>query len=400
MNVWMRSQPLDVVSVISELANLKLIDTVGYSTVTNIGQTLSFATQKHVDVLAELWRRREAIRIIEEARESLENVKVKPSDTVETLERKILPVVTDSRGTNDFDKDHLPELVERIISPKVDDCIPTGFRDLDNVIGGYRPQEMIVIAGRPGMGKTAACVTMAYSLALRNMGSAFFSLDMGAPQLWRRFLAQMTGIPVNAMERNTPWTEEQKEQLRSAANMLREFPQWVDGSAYLTLSDIRSKARQMKTRHDIKVIFVDHIGKVRPDKANSREQEVSQIAQGLKALSKELDITVACMVQLNRLVEARADKVPMLSDLRESGSIEQEADIVLLNYRPEYYGFEEYKGHSSEGLAEIIAAKVRNGTTGSVLMTFEGPLTKLSDWQPRQQTIGFDDVDNFHLIGA
>jgi replicative DNA helicase len=246
------------------------------------------------------------------------------------------------------------------------------------MIGGYRGEEMIIFAGRPGMGKTAMMCTAQLELAKRGIPSLAFSMDMGRRQLWNRYFSQTAGVPVNELERGVQLEQSIVERLTEAKTELVEMPFWVDPYPYRTLSEMRSIIRQMVMRFGIKVVFIDHIGKIKTEKAETRQEEVSKFAQGLKALAKEFNITMVPLVQLNRMVEQRGDKRPMMSDLRESGSIEQEADIILLAYRPEYYNMETFpNGTSSAGKIEIIGSKVRNGEAGSRVLDFEGEYTRI-----------------------
>jgi replicative DNA helicase len=218
---------------------------------------------------------------------------------------------------------------------------------------------------------------------------------MGRKQLWSRYISQCSNISVSHLESGKLFDDTQVQTIQTAVNELKSLPMWVDTDPYHTLAEIRMITRQMVLKHKIQVVFIDHLGKIRPEKANSREQEVSIIVQGLKALAKEFNITIVSLVQLNRNVELRADKRPMLSDLRESGSIEQEADIVLMSYRPEYYNLHTFEDGITvaKNRMEVIAAKVRNGIPGSVILDFVGDLTLVSERRPENNPSWLEQVE-------
>jgi replicative DNA helicase len=238
-------------------------------------------------------------------------------------------------------------------------------------------------------------VTAQRDLALRSIPSLCFSLDMGRKQLWSRYISQCSNISVSHLESGKLFDDTQVQTIQTAVNELKSLPMWVDTDPYHTLAEIRMITRQMVLKHKIQVVFIDHLGKIRPEKANSREQEVSIIVQGLKALAKEFNITIVSLVQLNRNVELRSDKRPMLSDLRESGSIEQEADIVLMSYRPEYYNLHTFEDGITvaKNRMEVIAAKVRNGIPGSVILDFVGDLTLVSERRPENNPSWLEQVE-------
>lgn len=285
--------------------------------------------------------------------------------------------------------------------------LSTGFSDMNRVLGGLHPSDLLILAGRPSMGKTALATNIAINaaekLAQEDAGTdkprsvGLFSLEMSADQLSMRLLAGETGIPSHAIQ-NGSMNLDQWDRLVDAKRRIQSLPLRIDDTAALTISAVRSRARRMKRVHNMALMVVDYLQLLRPSHANSqgnRVQEISEISQGLKAIAKELNIPVIALSQLSRAVEQREDKRPQLSDLRESGSIEQDADIVMFVYRDEYYlqrtepkrESTQYDGwlqklEAAKGLAEVIVAKHRNGPTATIQMRFEGYTTKFSDYLP------------------
>ena len=294
----------------------------------------------------------------------------------------------------------------------------TGLSTVNAKIGGLHDSDLIILAGRPGMGKTALVTNIAFNTAdryLRDMEDgiepeksvgapvAFFSLEMSADQLATRILAEQSGISSEAL-RMGHISREEFQKLSFASQRLATLPLYIDDTPALTIAALRARARRLKRRHDIGLIVVDYLqllqGTGRPGEAN-RVNEISEISRGLKALAKELSVPVIALSQLSRAVEQREDKRPLLSDLRESGSIEQDADMVWFIYRPEYYLREPDQptatasqavvdAHSKwqadmervYGLAELIIGKQRHGSIGTVRLKFEAKITKFSDLAP------------------
>ncbi|MEM8572394.1 MAG: replicative DNA helicase [Pseudomonadota bacterium] len=287
--------------------------------------------------------------------------------------------------------------------------LATGLEDLDKRLGGLHPSDLLILAGRPSMGKTALATNIAFQIAKsyrkgqRSDGSegavdggvvGFFSLEMSAEQLAARVLAEAARVPShNIREGNL--TEEEMRRFLEAAKALEAAPLYIDDTPALPISTIAARARRLKRQHGLDALFVDYLQLARPASARSegRVQEVSEITQGLKAIAKELEIPVVALSQLSRQVEGREDKRPQLSDLRESGSIEQDADVVMFVFREEYYKEREKPGdHDVEamikwkdemsalhGKAEVIVGKQRHGPIGTVELAFEGQFTRFSN---------------------
>jgi len=245
--------------------------------------------------------------------------------------------------------------------------VPSGFYDLDNLLSGFQKSDFIILAGRPSMGKTALALNFARNCSIdNNIKVGFFSLEMSSQQLVERLITSESKIDSHLV-RTGKLPKHEWKKLSNSASVLSESLIFIDDSADLNIMELRAKARQLKAEKDIDILFVDYIQLLHAqNKHESRQQEISYISRSLKALAKELNIPVVALSQLSRAVESRTDHRPIMSDLRESGAIEQDADVVLFIYRKYVYS----KNEEDEGLGEIIVAKHRNGPTGLVKVSF------------------------------
>ncbi len=281
--------------------------------------------------------------------------------------------------------------------------VATGLKDLDAKLGGLHKSDLVILAARPSMGKSALATNIAFNAAKSYADSngqegarvAYFSLEMSAEQLATRILAEQTGIPSDKLRKGEIDDDDFIHQIVPVAGQLEEIPFFVDDTGALNISALRTRARRLKRTHGIGLIIVDYLQLVRPARPrrdDSRVNEVSEVTQGLKALAKDLDVPVLALAQLSRAVESRDDKRPQLADLRESGAIEQDADVVMFIYREEYYERRkepamntpqhaewQEKMDQIHNLADVIIGKQRHGPIGNVTLHFNGPLTKFSD---------------------
>jgi replicative DNA helicase len=283
--------------------------------------------------------------------------------------------------------------------------VTTGYVDLDLKLSGFHRSDLVIIAGRPSMGKTAFAINLAINSCKafydknKTIGTPMpsvgvFSLEMSSEQLSTRMLSMYTSIDSSAL-RSGKVNEQHYNELRAQAHMLSELPFFIDDTPALSISAIRTRARRLKRKHNLSVLFIDYLQLIRgsSNSSDNRVMEISEITQGLKALAKELDIPIIALSQLSRAVEQRDDKRPMLSDLRESGSIEQDADIVMFIYREEYYlarrqpspGTEKHAEwletlNKVHNLAEIIIAKHRNGPVGTVQLYYDNRYSRFKDY--------------------
>lgn len=253
--------------------------------------------------------------------------------------------------------------------------IPTGYKKLDEMTSGFQGGDLVILAGRPSMGKTAISLPIAANAAASGSTVGFFSLEMSAEQLILRLLSSESGIGHHNI-RNATITSDEWVELTNVAARLAEMKLFIDDTAMLNLMDLRSKARKLKAEHNLQMLVIDYLQLIHGSgKYDSRHQEVSEISRSLKALAKELNIPIIALSQLSRAVDSRMDKRPMLSDLRESGAIEQDADVIMFLYRDVVYNPET----ENPALSELIIGKQRNGPTGTVYLHFARELTKFED---------------------
>ncbi len=263
--------------------------------------------------------------------------------------------------------------------------IPSGMITLDRLTSGWQKSDLIIIAARPGMGKTAFMLSALRNAAIDHQHPvAIFSLEMAAIQLANRLISSESEIEGEKIKKGQ-LKDYEWEQLMHKTNVLHKAPIYIDDTPALSIFELRAKCRKLKAKHDIQLIVIDYLqlmsGDMYRNNTGNREQEIASISRSLKNIAKELNIPVIALSQLSRAVEVRGgDKRPQLSDLRESGSIEQDADMVLFLYRASYYGFtEDDEGNPSDNVAEVIVAKHRNGSLGKVNLKFLGKYTKFSD---------------------
>lgn len=326
-------------------------------------------------------------RLVEATHEIVRNVHEPGHRTVEQIldrAEELIFRVSESRGRVGFVwiKEVLwPvfEQIERLQDSGTDiPGLETGFRELDRMTTGLQPGDLAIVAARPAMGKTSWVLNVAQSVAIeRRIPVAIFSLEMSKEQLVQRFLCAEGRVDAQRLRRGK-LVHDEYQRLARAAGLLNAAPIWIDDSATANVLETKAKARRLKAEANLGLVVIDYIqlmsGSRRTD---SRVHEVSEISRGLKAMARELEVPVIALSQLSRAPEQRPDRRPQLSDLRESGSIEQDADLVLFLYRPEYYqGATDKDGNSVEGKAELIVAKQRNGPTGMVDLYFHKAYTR------------------------
>ncbi len=263
--------------------------------------------------------------------------------------------------------------------------VPTGYHKLDDITSGWQASDLVIIAGRPAMGKTSFALSMAKNIAADyNVPMAFFSLEMSNVQLVNRLISNVCEIQGSKIL-NGQLHQDEWERLDKRINKLMDAPLYIDDTPGLSVFELRTKARRLVREHGVKIIMIDYLQLMNANgmRFSSRQEEVSTISRSLKGLAKELDVPILALSQLNRGVESREGlegKRPQLSDLRESGAIEQDADMVLFVHRPEYYHiYQDDSGHDLHGMAQIIIAKHRKGATGDVLLTFRGEFTRFEN---------------------
>ena len=306
--------------------------------------------------------------ILRDAYEESEDVE----DILEIAAKKIFAITTQNK-TTDFEA--LSSITQKSLDriqdinnhPEKMQGIPTGFLDLERVLNGLQKSDMIILAARPSMGKTALALNIAKNAARKGNVVAIFSLEMGAGQLAKRLLATESGVNSQRINRGELDYNEM-EQLLLAVDRLSKLKVYIDDNGGQTILEIRSKARRLAHEVGLDLIVIDYLQLMTGRRAENRQQEISDISRNLKTLARELDVPILALSQLSRSVELRAEKKPQLSDLRESGSLEQDADIVMFLYREEYYNREE---SDKANVAELIIAKNRNGPTTAVNLYFD-----------------------------
>ena len=373
-------EAIDTVTVYEELKKREQVDEIGGAVyLSKISQNISSAAnvEYHAKILLEKEILRGLISSSHEIAKTAYDGTEDAFDLLDRAERKIFEI-TESHLKKSFTgmdravRDAL-EYIEAIHSKSnIKFSVPTGFYELDEMLGGFQKSDLIIIAARPSMGKTALALTLARNAAIDNkIPIGIFSLEMSTMQLIIRMLCAEGRLNAHLVRTGKLPTEEGVK-LSKNAHKLIEAPIYVDDAPAQTILEIRAKARRLKVEKNIGMIIIDYLQLMQgPSNSESREREISYISRSLKSLAKELNIPVIALAQLNRAVEARSDKRPQLSDLRESGSIEQDADVVMFLNRPELHKIKQFDdGSSTENVAEVIVSKQRNGPIGDIKLAF------------------------------
>ena len=406
--LFQNSQPIDLLTVSADLRkNGKLESIGGDYYLVNLTQKVASSAhiEFHARIILQKYIQRSLIRISNEIIESSYKESVDVFDLLDEAESKLYDVAQGNIKKSSYTAQNLVMLakkkIEEIANKDGLSGVTSGFEKLDLLTSGWQPSDLIIIAARPGMGKTALTLSMARNMSVtKQTPVAFFSLEMSSVQLITRLISSETGLSSEKL-RTGKLADHEWKQLNVKIGDLEKAPLFIDDTPALSIFDLRAKARRLASQHDIKLIIVDYLQLMTAgtsSKAGNREQEISTISRNLKSLAKELDIPVIALSQLSRAVETRGGtKRPQLSDLRESGAIEQDADIVSFIYRPEYYGIEEWddEEHSSSiGQAELIIAKHRNGGLNNIRMKFIGNLGKFEDLQSNDSPYEFQSRMN------
>ncbi len=392
--LFQNSQPIDILTVSEQLKKDGQLDVAGgdYYLVHLSQKVASTAhVEHHARIVLERYIKRNLISISGKIEEDAFDETTDVFEVLDGAEAKLFEV---SQGNLKKSTEDAKTLVSQAIK-RIEDVskkegmsgVPSGFERIDMITSGWQNSDLIIIAARPGMGKTAFVLSMAKNIGIKfNTPVAIFSLEMSSVQLITRMISSETGLTSEKL-RKANLQPHEWEQLNVKVKNLSNAPIWIDDTPSLSIFDLRAKARRLVSQHDVGIIIVDYLQLMTSGSSSkgggNREQEISIISRNLKALAKELNIPVITLSQLSREVEKRGGtKRPILSDLRESGSIEQDADIVSFIYRPEYYGFHEWEDEErspSDGQAEFIIAKHRNGSLDNVRLKFEGHLAQFSD---------------------
>ncbi|MEW6136506.1 MAG: replicative DNA helicase [Bacteroidota bacterium] len=384
------SEPIDLVTVTNELRKSGELEVVGgpyYLAMLTNRVASSANIEYHARIIAEKYIQRELIRvstdIIRDAYEDTTDV----FDLLDKAEQNLFSISEET-----FRRDYAK--MDALVAQAIEDIrkarefeghltgVPSGFTYLDQITGGWQKTDLIVVAARPGMGKTAFILSMARNIAIDHKRPvAIFSLEMGAKQLVTRLISSEAGLPADKL-RTGNLADYEMEQLNVKITPLIKAPIYIDDTPALSIFELRAKCRRLKEKYDIQLAMIDYIQLMTTggDNKGNREQEIATISRSLKSLAKELNIPVIILSQLNRSVETRGGaKKPQLSDLRESGAIEQDADIVLFIYRPEYYKIESDENGPTTNKAYIMIAKHRNGKTGDIRLKFIAQYARFMD---------------------
>ena len=379
-------EAVDIVTLTEELRKEEQLERVGgVRFVTDIANTVP--TAANISYHAKIVKEKAELRRLIDAATAIAAAAYEDTDEVANImdeaEKRILAVAA-GQSTDGFEamKPILLRTLERINalydSKGTITGISTGFKDLDHLTSGLQPSDLVLVAARPSMGKTAFTLNMASYIGLHNLGTvAFFSLEMSKEQLMQRMICSEGGIDAQRL-RTGQLDDEEWTRLIETTNRLYSAPIYIDDTAGITVMEMRSKARRLKAEHGLSVIFIDYLQLMQGRAAknsDNRQQEISEISRSLKALARELSVPVIALSQLSRSVESRQVKRPMLSDLRESGSLEQDADIVMFLYREDYYD----KDTEAKNITELIIAKHRNGPVDTVKLFFQKEFTKFRD---------------------
>jgi replicative DNA helicase len=388
LDLWGRGEPVDLVTVTALLKERGRLDEVG-GPVFLADLSEHVGTAANAAYYARLVHEKAVLRRLLECSQNIAQACLAPVENVEEfLDRAESEVfkVAESRVRYGFQP--LGSLVEQEVATLESiwhreqgriTGVPSGFPDLDQLTAGFQQGDLIIIAARPSMGKTALALNMAFNAAYTGgVPVAFFSLEMSKEQLVRRLLSTVGEIDASHLRRAF-LTNEEWQKLQEAASFLLECPIYIDDTPAASVLEVRSKARRLRAEGKLGLVIVDYLQLMKggPD-ANSREQEISEISRSLKALAKELGVPVVALSQLSRKVEDRKPKIPELSDLRESGAIEQDADVILFIYRDEIYN----ENSPEKGQARILLKKQRNGPTGEFRLAFRGLYTRFDSFEP------------------
>ena len=384
LNIYNRAEPIDIITLKAELSSMGKLDNVGGLEYI-VGLPDKVPTTANVDRYIKIVEEKSMLRnLIKTANEILsmgydqtEDVE----DVMDLAEKKIFDVMQKKSKTGYTSiKDVLVESftkLEELYNQKQHVTgVPTGFIDLDRMTAGLHGSEFILIAARPAMGKSAFALNIAtYAATRANVPVAIFSLEMSKEQVGNRILCSEALVDSNNV-RTGDLNDEELSKLAETSGELSQAPIYIDDTAGITITEMRARCRKLKLEKNIVLVVVDYLQLIQGSgKTSGREQEIAEISRSLKILAKELEIPVIALSQLSRAVEARDDHRPMLSDLRESGSIEQDADIVMFLYRDDYYN----EDSPEKNVAEVIIAKQRAGSTGTVKLAWIGNYTKFAN---------------------
>lgn len=393
-NLIFHNQNVDVLTVTEELRRMGQLDNVGgVSYVTDLPNHLvsSLDVERHAQIVLEKARLRRLILAADTIAGEAYAGEGEVTDIVDAAERRILEVAKDERrqemtAIGEIVQGQLDDIANKYTNKSGITGLPTGFSGFDNITSGLQPSDLILVAARPSMGKTALTLNIAQHVVLKeHKNVAFFSLEMSQEQLGLRMICSTALVDSQKLRTGRITSQDEWSRIMQAATALYDAPLFIDDTPGITVAEMRSKARRLQAEKGLDLIIVDYLqlmqGGQGRRQAENRQQEISEISRSLKSLARELKVPVIALSQLSRSVESRQVKRPMLSDLRESGSLEQDADIVAFLYREGYY--QQEIEDSSKNITEVIIAKHRNGATGTIQLYFHGQWTRFVDMTNR-----------------
>ncbi len=413
LGLFRNDQPIDILTVTEELKKRGELDVVGgpfyISQLTNKVAS-SANVEYHARIISQKHILRELIRISAETQRDAYDDSADVFDLLDKTEQDLYAITSGNLKRNyEPMSDLIQDAITNIENAKNKtggvSGVPTGFVQLDKITAGWQRSDMVIVAARPAMGKTAFVLSMARNIAVEHKQAvAVFSLEMSSTQLVTRLIASEAGISSEKL-RKGELTDAEFTILHQHIARLTNAPIYIDDTPALNIFELRAKARRLKSQHNVELIIIDYLQLMTgggDNRGGNREQEISSISRSIKSIAKELDIPIIALSQLSRAVETRGgDKRPMLSDLRESGAIEQDADIVCFLYRPEYYKIYEDEHGSTLGIGEVIVAKHRNGALDTVRLRFIPELAKFADLETISGSFGGDGTgsgDGFRTI--
>lgn len=396
------AEAIDMLTVTQQLRKSAKIELVGgpsYIARLTSGINSAANIEHHARLIKEQSIKRQLIEISTEVQKEAFEDSTDIFDLLDKAEQRLFDIAESSLRKNATEMHGIVKKVLEELEAKKDikdglTGVPSGFTELDRITAGWQKSDLIIVAGRPGMGKTAFALSLVRNAALDfQLSLAFFSLEMSKEQIVTRMISAEVELGSDVLKkgllRDFEW-----QQLYARVERLMNAKVFVDDTPALSILELRAKARRLKAQHGINMIIVDYLQLMTANNVGkgigNREQEIAHISRSLKSLAKELEIPVIALAQISRAVETRGgDKKPQLSDLRESGSLEQDADMVIFLYRPEVYGItQDLAGNATTGTGQVLIAKHRNGQTGEVTLRFVGKYTRFENLEPETFTMG------------
>ncbi|QQY78177.1 replicative DNA helicase [Mycoplasma mycoides subsp. capri] len=381
-----KNKSISPISVINRLEAINKLEQVGGDVVVYEIAAENYTDQgleEYIDIIHKAGVIRKLDIVIKELEIKRNNSNTDVDELLKVAQTKLLDI---DLSIKRFEIEPIGEVAKRVVEKikelemkaEIISGVPTGYNYLDLVTSGWQESDFIILAARPSVGKTAFSLNLAFNAAMQKYPVAFFSLEMPAEQLTQRLFTRLTSVDSTNLRTGKGLSKQNWEKIQIAKEKLEEIPIYIDATPGISTQEIRSKLYKMKRDHNIKLCVIDYLQLIVGSQNKDRQNEISEISRQLKQIAREVDIPIICLSQLSRRVETREDKRPMLSDLRDSGAIEQDADIVAFLYRDDYY--KKDLTDLDKEKTELIIAKHRNGATGTVLLRFIKDFGVFRDW--------------------